>query len=210
MLQVYERGITSFVGERIVLRAELWWEDTFAIAGPAKPSQWCPPGHDEVVLVGMGPSIAFPEAGGLIGGYWAKQEHPVSAYIGCVSADLSTVLACTPWPSARVYYGATQLRQGHSYRLEGQFEFRAEMGEGDLLGDSAFVAQSNRPVYWSATFEFRLSDLSELRDPSAVALTSWGLLKQGPAVPKLLWLVPRRTPWSAASAPCRGDAVGSW
>jgi hypothetical protein len=172
MLQAYERGITSLVGE--------------------------------------GPSIAFPEAGSLIGGHWAAMDHPTAAYIHILSAEMEMAVTCTSTPSFRIYYRGTPLTQEHPYRLEGQFGFREEMGEGDLLSDSAFVAHSNRPVYWNQTFEFRLSNLSELRDPSPVELTSWGLAKQYLAVPNPLWPVARRTPRSAEPAPCRGSAMGFW
>jgi hypothetical protein len=196
MLQVYERGITSLVGQQIAIRAELWWMDGWAIAGPAKPAELCPP-DSVLAAMAMGPAIAFAEADSLVAESQIPGIHASAAYISVVSAEVTATCTCT---ECSRYYRGRQLERGRPYRLRGEFRTAEWMGEVDP-NDSLFAAQSNRPVYWSQTFGFWLAELSELPEPSLVQSISWGHVKQGFAAWSTLWPAPRATRWSADCVP---------
>jgi len=144
---LYHAPITTLVGQEVAVLAPVTWDNAPPVRTAADPD----------TLFASPLVLDLHEVTGLV-----DLQHPASANIRVVSPDLDTTFDGL----TEVYrVGGHVLQRERKYVLTGTFAYRDWLSPPPL-DNPAFLEQSNKPAYWSQTFEFKLLGVTPFEAPA--------------------------------------------
>lgn len=149
--ELYEAGITNYVGKKIAMRAPLSHDTGRKVATLSVPDIEKLP---ETYLYNQGS----------LNSVQALREDPTRAGIAAVSDDIKQYIWYIPYVSEflplfkifYVYQGRLLWNFQRDYIVEGTLVYRSETLTEEMLQNQMLIRQSNNPVYWSQTFDFQV------------------------------------------------------
>lgn len=144
--EVYRAPITGLVGKAVTLVSPVTWDNA--------PHAHAEAGPDTLFASPL--ALDFHDLAGLV-----DLQHPAKADIRVVSSLLETTFDGL----TQVYrFRGRVLERGRKYVLTGSFAYRDWLSPPPVE-NPAFLEQSNRPAYWSQTFEFKLLQAAPVPAP---------------------------------------------
>ena len=150
MVEVYHYPITDVAQEEINLRTKLTWYE-------GHPYDWWTQTYNEDTLLVSHLSVFWEEADEFIPSRLKNQDR---GNIFVVSLDVHKEF--NEDGIQEYFFQDRRLSKSTNYVLVGQIEYRDWMSPPPL-GNPKFIEQSNNPVYWRQTFQFRLIDIYEIQ-----------------------------------------------
>ena len=153
---IYEHGITSFVGQEIVLKSKVGWDTQFRLILLKMLQQIDSLPKDTLYAAQI--TLLFPNGQSYLP---AGLQNEGRENILLISDSLSKKVNSNL--KEEYYFNGKLLGNGtKEYYLLGIFHYRDWLHVTDAnLKDTTFIKQSNDVVYWSQTFEFDLKALIE-------------------------------------------------
>ena len=150
MEEIYHYPITDIAEEEINLKTKITWYE-------GHPYNWWTQTYNEDTLLVSHLSVFWEEADKYIPSRFQNQDR---GNILIVSLDIHREF--DEEGTQEYFFQNRRLSKSTNYVLVGRIEYRDWMSPPPV-DNPRFIEQSNNPVYWSQTFQFRVIDLYEIQ-----------------------------------------------